>query len=67
MAIDKSKQQIVELSIKNRELVDSYTKVLNLISPAAYDSIREDNDEDMVVKKMVSEIHTSLNSLSKLP
>lgn len=66
LAIDKSKQQIVELSLKNRELIDAYTKVLSLLSPAMLEPNNNESEEDMKIKTMVNEIHSSLDRLSKL-
>jgi len=66
VALDTSKQELIALSNKNRELINAYVKVLHLLSPNSFATVEEENRDETKIKEMLSEINTSIENLSKL-
>lgn len=63
-ALNNSKQQLVQLSLSNRELINSYVKVLHLLKPSIEEPKNLDEDYNNL-KIMIKEINTSIDVLKE--
>ncbi len=62
--LDASKQQLIRLSLSNRELINSYVKVLHLLKPSIQEPKNLDEDyENLSI--MVREVNASIEVLTK--
>jgi len=62
--LDASKEQLIRLSLSNRELINSYVKVLHLLKPSIQEPINLDDDY-VNLSVMIKEVNESIDVLSK--